>query len=58
MGPKDVEHFELLDSTGIDFTEDQVSDDDLDSTVLSPEGDPEKLAEYERLFAVEPPKPS
>lgn len=52
----EVPHDELaddldeLDSTGIDFGEEQVSDEDLALVALNPENDPAKAAAYKELF--------
>lgn len=42
-----------LDGCELDFGADPVSDDDLDYVILSPDGDPKKLAEYLALFGPE-----
>ena len=39
-----------LDSGSVDFKVDPVSDDELAGVILSPEGDPAKLAAYKELF--------
>lgn len=47
MTGKDNDH---LDSTGIDFKADPISDEDLDLFILAPDGDETKLEEYRQLF--------
>lgn len=43
-----------LDGTGVDYAEDPVSDEDLHKEILG--GDPDRIAEYERLFEELPPE--